>query len=143
MMAPVLMPEPKISLTNDGSLAGSSGRTLTARPKPIDTAMMRPMRLSCSTLPSICTPAARIIANIMRPAPPSTGRGIVSTTAPGTGNRAASASITPVGATTWRLATPVSEITPTFCANVDIGGAPSVDANAEPTPSHSTPRSAP
>ncbi len=135
-----MIPEPKTSLTKAGSLDSSSGRTVTARPQPIATAMMMPLRLVCSTCDSSCTPAEMIIANIIRPAPPSTGDGIVTTTAPSTGNRPASSSITPVSATTWRLATPVSDTTPTFCAKVDTGGLDSSAAKAEPMPSHRMPR---
>ncbi|MCY1207009.1 hypothetical protein D9M72_185930 [compost metagenome] len=92
------------------------------------------------TVLSIWIPPDTIIANIIRPAPPSTGCGIVTTNAPSTGNSPASSSMTPVSATTWRLATPVSETTPTFCAKVDNGGLDTSAAKAEPKPSHRMPR---
>ena len=102
-------------------------------------AMIKPLRLLRATLSNIWIPAAIIIANIIKPAPPNTGNGIETINAPNTGNKPAKARSTPVNATTWRLATPVKEITPIFCENEENGVVDIIAAKADPKPSAKTP----
>ena len=59
--------------------------------------------------------------------------------APNHGKMPARTSNTPITVTTWRLATPVREITPIFWANDENGVVDIIAAKAEPNPSHNTP----
>ena len=79
------MPEPSTSLKKCGNLSSNSGRVVTAKPQPIEMAMIKPLRLLRATLSNIWIPAAIIIANIIKPAPPNTGNGIDTINADQTG----------------------------------------------------------
>ena len=61
-------------------------------------------------------PLAATVPNSARPAPPSTGIGIVATIAPIFGNSPRTTRITPLAATTNRLLIPVIATSPTFWA---------------------------
>ncbi|MNH17593.1 hypothetical protein D3C79_772740 [compost metagenome] len=85
------------------------------------------------------TPAAAIVPNITMVAPPSTGSGICCTRLATAGNRPSRASMAAMKRPTWRLATPVSWMTPLFWAKVDMGKVEKTAASMELAPSASTP----
>ena len=65
--------------------------------------MIKPLRLLRATLSNIWIPAAIIIANIIKPAPPNTGNGIETINAPNTGNN-------PLALEVHRLAQPRDDL---------------------------------
>ena len=85
------------------------------------------------------TPTEKIIPKRTIAAPPSTGFGIAATTAATFGTNPRITRNTPQMATTYRLATPVKEMRPTFCENDVFGNAPKTPATALITPSATSP----
>ncbi|MNT55850.1 hypothetical protein D3C72_1931190 [compost metagenome] len=101
--------------------------------------MMSRARRSRVVPARILMPDAATAPNITMAAPPSTGSGMAWSTPATAGNRPSRTSIRAIHWPIWRLAMPVSWITPLFCAKTELGKVLNRPASRELAPLTSTP----
>ena len=122
-----------------GKFSRYSGLNVAPSPRPSETAIIIRLRFDNFTLPRVLIPEAATIPNIMIPAPPKTGSGIIAISVATFGNSPRKKRIIPATVTTCLLATLVRGISPTFWLNEVLAPDPKNPAIKLPTPSAKSP----
>lgn len=116
-IAPAVMPEAKKIRAHEGMDSAMNGLNVTSMARPSEVVTITALRLSrISALAIVCMPTQATLANMAREAPPSTGEGIVATSAPAFGRTPRIIMTTPAPAATHLDFTRVMRTRPTFWA---------------------------